>query len=380
LNIIEIEAKSILRKQRKIEGWFISRYGMNLYRGCSHNCVYCDGRAERYNVEGTFGHDIVVKTNAIELLSRELDPARRRVPLKPSYLFLGGGVSDSYQDADEKYRLSRKALSVFEEYGWPVHLLTKSTRVKRDIDILQRINGRQRVIVSMSFSSVDDKLAGIFEPGVPSPSDRLQTLAWFKDSGIATGMYLLPVIPHITDSAEKIEESVVGAKKAGVDFIIFGGMTLKPGRQREHFLGVMQRYFPQLNERYRELYRDDRWGNAEGVYRDTINKRFCDMAKKHGMPIRIPPSLYRDILQENDNVVVMLEHIDYLLKMRGRSSPFAYAAYSISQLKEELSSVKENLLSIKGVGRFTEKVILEILDTGRSGLLEELLWPVRPRS
>ena len=82
VNIREIEAKSILRKHKKIDSWFISRYGMNLYRGCTHNCVYCDGRAEGYYVDGEFGEDVVVKTNAIEILRRELDPKRKRVPLK----------------------------------------------------------------------------------------------------------------------------------------------------------------------------------------------------------------------------------------------------------------------------------------------------------
>jgi len=101
--IRETEARSILLKHKKIDSWFISRYGLNLYRGCAHNCVYCDGRSERYQVNEAFGENVAVKINAVEVLARELDPKRRRVKLKPSYMMLGGGVGDSYQPAENKY-------------------------------------------------------------------------------------------------------------------------------------------------------------------------------------------------------------------------------------------------------------------------------------
>jgi DNA repair photolyase len=95
LTIKELEAKSILRKHKKIDSWFLSNYGMNLYRGCLHNCVYCDGRAEGYYVEGQFGSDVAVKVNALEILRRELDPKRKRSPFKRGYVMVGGGVGDS---------------------------------------------------------------------------------------------------------------------------------------------------------------------------------------------------------------------------------------------------------------------------------------------
>ena len=91
----EILAKSILRKRKKIDSWFLSHYGMNFYRGCLHNCVYCDGRSESYYVDYNFGEDVEVKVNAIELLNRELNQRRKRITLKRSYIMLGGGVGDS---------------------------------------------------------------------------------------------------------------------------------------------------------------------------------------------------------------------------------------------------------------------------------------------
>ena len=147
MKIIEIQAKSILRKYKRIDSWFISRYGMNLYRGCVHNCLYCDGRAEKYQVEGEFGTEVRVKTNAPEILTRELDPARKRKPLKRCFMMIGGGVGDSYQPPDVSYQLSRKILEIIERYGWPVHLLTKSTGVLRDLDVLRRIQQHYPVII-----------------------------------------------------------------------------------------------------------------------------------------------------------------------------------------------------------------------------------------
>src|SRR4030066_1759735 len=162
LTIREVEAKSILRKHKRMDSWFISCYGMNLYRGCTHSCVYCDGRAEGYYVDGEFGKDVTVKVNAIEILRRELDPTRKRVPFKRSFILVGGGVGDSYQPIEKKYQLTRKTLELMYEYNFPVHMLTKSTLIERDIDILKEINKQSRAIVSFSFSSVDDRISAVF--------------------------------------------------------------------------------------------------------------------------------------------------------------------------------------------------------------------------
>ena len=371
--IREIEAKSILRKHKKIDSWFISRYGMNLYRGCTHNCVYCDGRSEAYYVDGEFGKDVTVKVNAIELLRRELDPKRKRVPFKRSFIMMGGGVGDSYQPLERKYELTRKALELMYEYNFPVHMLTKSTLIKRDIDILKEINKQSRAIVSFSFSSVDDRISAIFEPGVPPPDERLKILSVFKNEGIACGMFLLPVIPFITDTSELMEQTVSKAKEAGVDFVIFGGMTLKEGRQKDYFYVALRRAHPELIAEYQNIYKGSEWGEATKEYYSLISQRFNSIAKKYKMPKRMPLALYRDILEQNDLAVVILEHIDYLLKLEGKPSSFGYAAYSISQLKEPLSTMKGELQKIKGVSKAVEPVILEILETGSSSYYEKLL-------
>ncbi len=374
MKIKEIQAKSILRKHKKIDSWFISHYGMNLYRGCIHNCIYCDGRAEKYQVDGEFGEEVTVKVNAIDVLNRELDPKRKRKPLKRSFMMMGGGVGDSYQAVEKRYALTRQALELIHHYNFPTHILTKSTLVERDIDILKQINEKKRALVSFSFSSVDDKISRFVEPGVPPPSERLKTLKRFKAAGIACGMFLMPVIPFITDGPKLIENSVKKAKEVGFDFIIFSGMTLKDGRQRDYFNKHLKRHYPKLLAQYEFLYAGNQWGSAHKDYYNSINQCFHRLAKRYQLPTRIPPALYKDFLSVDDLVIVILEHLDYLAKQSGRRSPYGYAAYSISQQTTPLQELRGKLQSLKGVGRVTERIILEILDTGESAYYKKLMF------
>ncbi|MFH1100553.1 MAG: radical SAM protein [Methanobacteriota archaeon] len=371
--IKEIEAKTILRKHKKIDSWFISHYGMNLYRGCQHNCVYCDGRSEGYYVEGDFGADVTVKTNALDVLRRELDPKRKRTPFKHSYIMVGGGVGDSYQPVEKKYELTRKTLQLLSEKKLPVHILTKSTLVKRDIDLLKKINEETRTIVSFSFSSTNKKISSIFEPGVPPPEERLRVISFLHDEGIPCGMFLLPVIPFITDTNDILEETIKTAYEISVDFIIFGGMTLKEGRQKDYFSNVLQHHYPHLLSEYQMIYRGDKWGQATPNYYDSIHQTFNYLTKKYRIPKRIPPSLFTDVLSTDDLVIVILEHLDYLLKLEGKKTPYGYAAYQISQLQEPLSTKENELEKIKGAGPTTQKIVSEILKTRKSTYYEQLI-------
>lgn len=371
--IKEIKAKSLLRKYKKIDSWFISRYGMNFYRGCRHACAYCDGRAEGYYVENDFHNEVEVKVNAPELLRRELDPARKRKPLKKSFIMPGGGISDSYQPIEKKFRITRRALEIIKEHDFPVHMLTKSTSIENDMDILQEINNQSRAIVSMSFSSVDEKVSKVFEPGVPSPQKRLETLARFKEAGITVGMFLLPVIPLITDSGEMMEAAVQKAVQTGLDFIIFGGMTLKEGRQKKEFFETLKKFKPELVAEYNKIYSGDKWGNAHPAYYGQLYKNFYAVAGKYKIPLRIPSSLFSDLIDKDDLVVVILEQLDYILKLKGRSSSFAHAARSVSQIKEPLAEVADDLQKYRGIGPKTVSIIKEILKTGRCKWYEKEL-------
>ena len=396
MNIIEITAKSLLRKQRQVDSWFCSAYGMNIYRGCAHNCVYCDGRAETYQVEGDFGSDISVKVNAPELLRRELDPAGKRKPMKRAYIFIGGGVNDAYQPAEEKYRLTRRALEIILGYGLPVHVLTKSVLVERDIDILLKINKAQsagynaRAVVSFSFSSADDKISRVFEPGVPPPSRRFSAIKRLKDAGLYCGIYLMPVLPFITDYPEQIEAVFKAGTEAGADFLVFGGLTLKEGRQKEYFLQALRRFSGAAGDliagagdlplQYDVIYPGDpgkpgsSYGNARPDYCSLLNEVVFTVARRHRLPLRMPPALFRGIMDENDSIAVMLEHMDYFHRARGHKSTFGWAARKVRELDAPASAMGNRLRSVSGIGPATADIIGEILATGTSVKYEKLLY------
>jgi len=371
--IKEIQSKSLIRQQRKIDSWFISKFGMNLYRGCSHNCVYCDGRTEKYRVNNAFEKEIEVKINAIDLLKKEMNLRRRQKFYNNGFIMVGGGVGDSYQPIEKIYKLTRKTLQFLESVNLPVHILTKSTLVERDIDLLHRINEKTKAVISFSFSSTNDNISNTFEPTVPPPSERLKTIAKLKKEGFSCGMFLLPVIPFLTDTAEIMAKTISDADQAGVDFIIFGGMTLKKGRQKTYFYEKIKKYYPDLIPQYEQIYNDNKWGNATEDYYQSINLSFQAIMNQYPIAKRIPPSVFNDIVTENDRVIILLEQLDYLLKLTGHHTPYGYAAYNISKFKQNLSTLKHNLQDIKGVGKVTEKIILEILETKTSQYYENLL-------
>ena len=374
MKIKEINAKSILRKYKTIDSWFISKYGMNLYRGCNHNCIYCDGRSEKYRVLGLFGSDIEVKTNALEILSSELKKGKEfKVPFNKGFIMIGGGVGDSYQPAEEKYEITRKTLKLLNKHNLPVHILTKSNLINRDFDILKEINENTKAIISMSFSSVEENISKIFEPNVPSPKERLQTLLKFKKEGFLTGMFLLPVIPYISDNPRFIEESIKNAKEIGLDYVIFGGMTLKSGKQKDYFYKILKKEYPDLITNYENIYKNDKWGNPSKEYYHSINNTFSFISRKYRINKRIPVYLCKDFLDINKKIILILQHIDYLLKLKGMKSPYGYASYSLSKLDKPIPSMKFNLRKIQGVGKVTEKIIWEIIDTGSCKYYEKLL-------
>ncbi|HUI70098.1 MAG TPA: radical SAM protein [Spirochaetia bacterium] len=357
MTIHEIQAKSILRRFKKIDSWFIAKAGLNLYRGCAHDCEYCDGRAEKYQVHGEFGREVAVKSNAVEILRRELqrelqpksnqqldlwpregtpDPLGIRADLASGFVMLGGGVGDSYQPAEAETLAARGVLELFEELCVPVHILTKSALVLRDADLLERISQRAGALVSFSIGSSDDSIGRELEPGASRPTERLSALSELRRRGIPGGVFLLPVIPFVSDSPEMIDQSVAEAVRAGAQYIVFGGMTLKPGRQREHFLNVMGRNRPLLAERIAALYptngRQAQWGQATQGYDERITRIFNESARRYSVPPRIPRGLFNATVKGRDLVVVLLEQIHVILEMQSRPSFYGREAWRIAKL------------------------------------------------
>jgi hypothetical protein len=239
--------------------------------------------------------------------------------------------------------------------------------------MLSHINEMSRALVSFSFSGVDDDVSAQFEPGVPPPSRRLEVIEEFSNAGIPCGMFLMPVLPFITDSPEQIGESITRGIDHGVKFVIFGGLTLKDGRQKDFFFRSLHDSHPGLAVEYDIVYPGSQWGAAADTYSQSLHEVFAEEIARHQIPPRIPRTLFQDILDENDYVSVLLDQLDYLLKLKNRTTPFGYASYQISKLDEPVSKLRDDgrLRRLKGVGPTTERVIKEILDTGTCRLYEE---------
>ena len=234
----------------KVKGILSSQNGMNLYRGCTHGCIYCDSRSSCYRMDHAF-EDIEVKENALELLEDALRRKRKRCMIGT------GSMSDPYIPLELKTEYTRKALLIIEQYGCGVALQTKSDLVLRDLDILKRINEKTKAVVQMTLTTADENLCRIIEPNVCPTKERFEALKTLRDNGIPTVVWLCPILPYINDTPENIAsilQMCIEAQVRGV--ICFGmGLTLRDG-SREYFYRQLDRHFPGLKERYIREYGD----------------------------------------------------------------------------------------------------------------------------
>lgn len=232
----------------KVKGILSSENGMNLYRGCQHGCIYCDSRSLCYQMNHVF-EDIEVKENALELLEQALK--RKRKPC----MIGTGSMTDPYIPLEEELRLTRGALELIRDYGFGVSVLTKSTRVLRDLDLLADINRRAKAVVQMTLTTHDDRLCRILEPNVSVTSERVAALKAFREAGVPTVVWLDPILPFLNDTRENITGILESCMEAGVRGILcFNmGLTLREGN-REYFYARLDRHFPGLKEEYIRTY------------------------------------------------------------------------------------------------------------------------------
>jgi DNA repair photolyase len=303
---LEVEAKSIVRAGGGADPWFLGRFGTNLFRGCEHGCLYCDGRAERYRVDGDFARDIQVKVNALELIEQELSRAR-----EPGFVLVGGGVCDAWQPAEERYRLARGVLELALKMRFPVHVLTKSALVERDLDLLERINQERRAILSFSITSVDERLREEFEPGAAPFAERFRILERARERGIATGVMAMPLLPGLSDQPDHVLALVARAASAGARFVCFAGLTLRPGVQQETYLAALRARHADLLPGYQALYHAQRKSGApDPRYSDRLHRRCREALAGHGLPGRIPHDVFAGLIPTYSEVAVLLEHED----------------------------------------------------------------------
>lgn len=238
-----------LRANSSQDDFFVRHYNMNLYRGCSHGCIYCDARSLCYRLD-TPG-EVRAKQNALEILREEL--RRKRTP----GIVGMGGMSDGYNPEESTACITRGALSLLSQYGFGIGITTKSPLVARDIDILRSMQRYSPVHVTFSITAMDDALSLLLEPGVLPSSARFDAMARLADAGIPTGIWINPVLPFLTDSWANIHALLRAAKEAGACYAITHyGMTLREGN-REYFYAALDSAFPGMKEQYIRSY-----GNA----------------------------------------------------------------------------------------------------------------------
>ena len=239
-----VEAKGILTTNG-------GRCGMNIYRGCSHGCIYCDSRSKCYQFTHPF-EDIEVKQNAPMLLEAALKSKRKKCMIGT------GSMSDPYMHCETELELTRKCLEIIHRYGFGLAIQTKSDRILRDIDLLDDINKDTKCVVQMTLTTYDDELCSILEPNVCNTKRRLEVLKMMQERGIPTIVWITPILPFINDTEENVRQILEACAKVGVKGIIdFGmGLTLREG-DREYFYAALDKHFPGMKKRYIETY-----GNA----------------------------------------------------------------------------------------------------------------------
>lgn len=230
------------------KGILSSGNGMNIYRGCTHGCIYCDSRSKCYQFTHEF-EDIEVKRNAPELLEKALRSKRKKCMIGT------GAMCDPYMHCEEQLGLTRKCLELIDYYGFGLAIQTKSDRILRDLELLKSINRKAKCVVQMTLTTYDEELCKIIEPNVCTTKRRYEVLEILKENGIPTIVWLSPILPWINDTRENIEGILQYCIQAEVYGILcFGiGMTLREG-DREYYYEALERHFPGLRRKYHNKY------------------------------------------------------------------------------------------------------------------------------
>ena len=249
--------------------------GMNLYRGCTHGCIYCDSRSLCYSFDHAF-EDIEVKQNAPELLEKALRAKRKKCMIGT------GAMCDPYMHCEERLELTRRCLEIISRHGFGLAIQTKSDRILRDTDLLEEINRKARCVVQMTLTTLDDDLCRKIEPNVCPTSARFQALRELQSRGIPTVVWLTPILPWINDTRENIAGLLDGCVQVGVKGIICMnmGLTLRDGN-REYFYAALDRLFPGLRQRYQSTF-----GNTYECVserNDELMALFHETCEAHGL-------------------------------------------------------------------------------------------------
>ena len=268
-----VKAKTILSKVEYGDEWYGVDYNMNLYRGCSHGCIYCDSRSNCYHIDN---FDVPKgKENALLLLEKELSKKKEKGVVGI------GAMSDTYNPKELQYEQTRGTLKLISKYNFGVSIDTKSELILRDLDLLKEINSKNNVIIKFTITTPNDKLSKIIEPHVCASSKRFAAIKTLTDNGIFAGIMMNPVLPFITDSEDDIKKLVRLAHENGAKFIhTYMGMTLREN-QRDYYYEKLDNHFKGLKEKYIKYY-GERYNCAVPNYK-SLYKVFTNECDKYGI-------------------------------------------------------------------------------------------------
>lgn len=260
--------------------------GMNLYRGCTHGCIYCDSRSLCYQINHDF-EDIEIKRNAPQILEEQLRKKKNKCIIST------GSMCDPYIHLEEKLQITRQCLILIEKYGFGVSILTKSAQILRDLDILKAINKKAKCIVQITLTTYDEDLCRKIEPNVSTTLERFHVLEAMREAGIPTAVWICPILPYINDTEENLRGLMgycVKAKIRGLVSFCFG-TTMRNG-SREYFYKCLDKHFPGVKQKYIERFGNEYACYSEnGLYLRALTKEIC---RQHGI-IYKPEELSRDL-------------------------------------------------------------------------------------
>ncbi len=284
-----VNVKSVLNKHRRRDEWFLDDYSLNPYYGCGFNCVYCYTHGSKY---GGSHSGLAVKVNAPAVLAKELFRHAKRGEY--GFIALSSATEPWAVGIEDRYKITRKCLQVILRYGFPVHCLTKSPLILRDLDLLLELDKKailpadlrgklkNGVLVTFSLSTLREDVAKVFEPRAPPPKERLKALQKIKDEGLNAGIAFMPILPFITDS--ELEEMAKEAKELNCDYVFFAPLTLY-GEGKRLYLRIIEERFPSLLCRYVALYRSShsplKW------YSNKFYKEVRELTRKYELKFGI---------------------------------------------------------------------------------------------
>ncbi|MCD6066437.1 MAG: radical protein [Bacteroidetes bacterium] len=290
-----ITVKSVLNKKKVHDSWFLDEYTLNPYSACSFNCLFCYTQGSKYG--NNMEDKVSVKTNALEVLEKQL--ALRAKKKQYGFIVLAS-ATDPYLHFEKDTLLTRGMLELIHKYRFPVHMLTRSDMIQRDFDLLHRINrdscspsyleGRlqDKVLVTFSFSTIEQKVADIFEPGATKIANRIDTMKASLKEGFRTGISLMPLLPFISDTKEQLHNTFALFRETGVQYVLPSTLTLfgnERGDSKWLMYRAIEKHYPQLLEKYKTWF--DHSDYMPAFYHQAFMKKFEELCKKYGVKGRI---------------------------------------------------------------------------------------------